>query len=87
MKVVIRKLESADCRMGYKGRATVHGFRATASTTLNEMSYNPDAIERQLAHIEQNKVKAAYNRSDYLSQRITLMVEWSDLLSEWSNAN
>lgn len=67
-------------RMGYKGKATGHGFRATASTTLNEMGYNPDAIERQLAHIEQNKVKAAYNRSEYLSERTKIMQNWSDYI-------
>ena len=64
-------------RMGYKGRATGHGFRATASTTLNEMGYNSDAIERQLAHSEQNKVKAAYNRSEYMEERVKIMCDWS----------
>lgn len=47
-------------RMGYKNRATVHGFRTTASTFLNESGYNPDAIERQLSHGERDKVRAAY---------------------------
>ena len=42
------------------GRATVHGFRAVASTLLNEMGFHPDWIERQLAHDERNKVRAAY---------------------------
>jgi len=72
-------------RMGYKGRATGHGFRATASTTLNEMGYNSEAIERQLAHTEQNKIKAAYNRSEYIEQRIELMSKWSDYLASISN--
>ena len=56
-------------RMGYHGRATVHGFRAMASTALNEMGFRPDVIERQLAHQEQNAVRAAYNRAEYLSER------------------
>src|SRR5262252_2508353 len=53
-------------RMGYHGRATVHGFRAMASTALNEMGFRPDVIERQLAHQEENAVRAAYNRAEYL---------------------
>lgn len=71
-------------RMGYKGRATGHGFRATASTTLNEMGFNPDAIERQLAHAERNKVRAAYNRSEYLTDRTQFMTVWSDFVSTQS---
>jgi integrase len=67
-------------RMGYKGKATGHGFRATASTTLNEMGYNPDAIERQLAHAETNKIRAAYNRSEYIEERVVLMRDWSNYL-------
>ena len=49
-------------RMGYHKKATGHGFRATASTILNETGFNPDAIERQLAHVPQNKIRAAYNK-------------------------
>jgi len=60
-------------RMGYKGVATGHGFRATASTILHEMGYNSDAIERQLSHGEKDKVKAAYNRSKYLEERVKIM--------------
>ena len=67
-------------RMGYKGKTTGHGFRSTASTILNESNFNPDAIERQLAHIERNKVRAAYNRSEYLNERRTIMTWWSNYL-------
>ncbi len=49
-------------RMGYHSRMTGHGFRAMASTALNEMGYRPDVIERQLAHTEKNAVRAAYHR-------------------------
>jgi integrase len=56
-------------RMGFHGRATVHGFRAVASTLLNEMGFHPDWIERQLAHDERNKVRAAYNHAQYLPER------------------
>lgn len=74
-------------RMGYKGKATGHGFRATASTTLNEMGFNTEAIERQLAHVEQNKVKAAYNRGGYWQQRVEFMDVWSQLVCKSDNPN
>lgn len=67
-------------RMGYQGRATGHGFRATASTILNEQGFRPDVIERQLAHKEQNKVRAAYHRSEYLEERRKLMAHWGRYL-------
>lgn len=69
-------------RMGYHGRATVHGFRALASTALNEMGFRPDVIERQLAHEEQNGVRAAYNRAEYLNERRAMMLRWADHLDE-----
>ena len=67
-------------RMGYHGRATVHGFRAMASTALNEMGFRSDVIERQLAHHDQNAVRAAYNRAEYLSERRAMMNRWADHL-------
>jgi integrase len=70
-------------RLGYKGRMTVHGFRALASTVLNEQSGFPhDVIERQLAHKETDQVRAAYNRAEYLPQRRELMSWWSRWLDE-----
>ena len=65
-------------RMGYHGRATVHGFRALASTALNEMGFQPDVIERQLAHEPGNAVRAAYNRAEYLKERRAMMKHWAD---------
>jgi integrase len=65
-------------RMGYHSRATVHGFRALASTALNEMGFRPDVIERQLAHEERNAVRAAYNRAEYLRERRAMMKHWAD---------
>jgi integrase len=67
-------------RMGYHSKATVHGFRATASTILNEMGFRPDVIERQLAHAERNKVRAAYHRSEYLDERCKMMQVWADFV-------
>jgi integrase len=69
-------------RVGYHGRATIHGFRAMASTALNEMGFRSDVIERQLAHQEQNSVRAAYNRAQYLVERRTMMERWADRLGE-----
>ena len=65
-------------RLGFD--ATAHGFRTTASTILNESGYRVDVIERQLAHGERNKVRAAYNRSQYMAERIEMMQAYSDFL-------
>ena len=67
-------------RMGYHSRATVHGFRATASTILHERGFNSDFVEMQLAHVEGNKVKAAYNHAQHLKQRTEMMQWWADYL-------
>lgn len=69
-------------RLGYHGRATGHGFRALASTTLNEQGWPPDVIERQLAHAERNKVRAAYNRAQYIEERTKMMQAWADYLDK-----
>lgn len=67
-------------RMGYKGKMTGHSFRAVASTILNETSFKPDVIERQLAHCERNEVRGAYNRAEYLPERKKMMQHWADYL-------
>ena len=65
-------------RLGYKGRMTGHGFRAVASTMLNEMGqFRPDVIERQLAHSERDEVRGAYNRAEYLPERKKMMQAWA----------
>ena len=70
-------------RMGYqKQEMSVHGFRSIASTLLNELSYNRDWIERQLAHGEANDVRAAYNYAEYLPERRRMMQEWADYLDK-----
>lgn len=66
--------------MGFQGQATPHGFRAMASTMLNEMGFRPDVIEAQLAHKEPNKIRAAYNRAQYLPERVKMMQHWADFL-------
>jgi integrase len=70
-------------RLGYdKDTMTGHGFRAMASTRLNELGWAPDVIERQLAHAERNKVRAAYNRAQYLAERRQMMQAWADYLDQ-----
>jgi len=59
---------------------TTHGFRHMASTQLNELGFNGDVIERQLAHCESNKVRAAYNHAELLQDRTVMMQKWSDYL-------
>lgn len=69
-------------RMGYaQDEMTGHGFRAMAATLLNEMGlWHPDAIERQLAHCDNNAVRRAYTRGEYWDERIRMMQHWSDHL-------
>jgi integrase len=68
-------------RMGFdKDTMTAHGFRAMASTRLNEIGWAPDVIERQLAHVEKNKVRATYNRAQYLDERVRMLQAWADYL-------
>lgn len=70
-------------RLGYtRDEMTGHGFRAMASTLLNEKGWHPDVIELQLAHAERNKVRAAYNRAQRLVERRTMMQAWADYLDE-----
>ena len=78
---------SALARMGYKNTATAHGFRALFSTVANECGWNPDVIERQLAHKEQNGVRAAYHRSTYMADRVKLLQWWADYLGGRKSGN
>lgn len=81
-------LNAALRRMGYgKEEATAHGFRATASTLLNESGkWHPDAVERQLAHIESNNVRRAYARAEHWEERVKMMQWWADYLEKIENA-
>ena len=66
--------------IGDTGIFSPHGARALASTALNELGWRSDAIERQLAHAERSKVRAAYNRAEYLEERRTMMLAWADIV-------
>ena len=79
--VLLKLVES----IGFKEKTTIHGLRATASTILNESGYHADVIERQLAHVEKNKVRAAYNHADYLPERRAMMQWWADYLDAKQN--
>ena len=68
--------------MGYKSKANPHGFRSLASSVLNEQGFNPDAIERQLAHVEGDKIRAAYNRAEYMDERREMMQWYSSFLRQ-----
>lgn len=67
--------------LGFKGELVGHGLRHMASTLLNEQGWNPDAIERQLAHRDRNRVRAVYNQALYIAERKQMMQAWSDYLS------
>jgi integrase len=72
--------------MGYSNdEVTAHGFRATAAVRLNEMNrFNPDAIERQLAHQEPNAVRRAYTHAaEYWNERCEMMQVWAEQLESW----
>lgn len=66
--------------MGYEqSEVSAHGFRHTASTMLNESGlWSADAIERQLAHVERNKIRGTYNMAEYLDERRLMMQWWAD---------
>ncbi|WP_237673486.1 tyrosine-type recombinase/integrase [Vreelandella profundi] len=67
-------------RMGWQGRFSSHGFRSTASTLLNEYGWRGDLIEKQLAHMPGDKVRAAYNHADYLKERREMLQWYSDYI-------
>ena len=72
--------------LGYSSKDVVpHGFRATASTILNEQGWSPDAIERQLCHMPKDQVRKAYNRAQYLDERRRMMQAWADYLDSLKN--
>lgn len=69
-------------RIGYKGKMTGHGFRSVACTWANELGWKSDVIERQLAHVERNEVRSAYNRAEYLDSRRSMLQDWADFLDK-----
>ncbi len=75
-------------RLGYKGKATGHGFRALAMTTIKEkLGYRHEVIDRQLAHAPENKIVAAYDRAKFLDERKKMMQEWGDYVNSLTSSN
>jgi len=73
-------------KAGYRGRMTGHGFRSVFSTHLYSLNtFNPDAIELQLAHVPGNKVKAAYDRNQHIEERIRIMDYWGAVCASWAD--
>jgi len=64
---------------------TSHGFRHTASTLLNEMGYDPDVIELQMAHMSRDRIRATYNKAQWMEKRIQMMQEWADYIDGLRN--
>ena len=79
----LRRIENGK----YIGRMVSHGFRSMASTILNENKFRSDIIEKQLAHQEGNKVRGAYNRAEYLEERIEMMQWYADYLDNLKSRN
>ena len=75
-------LNQALKRLGYNEKMCPHGFRAMASTNLNEMGWPVDAIELQLSHSDDNGVRAVYNYAQYMDTRTKMMQAWADWLDE-----
>lgn len=73
-------LRNAVVKLGYIDRFSPHGARGTFSTICNELGFRPDVIERQLAHTEQNRVRASYNQAEYLTERRAMMQQYADML-------
>jgi len=69
--------------MGWAGKFSPHATRHTGSTRLNELGFNSDWIERQLAHAERNAVRGTYNQAEHFANRAAMMQSWADLLDSW----
>ncbi len=74
-------------RMGFDKQLVAHGLRALASTTLNEQGFDADIIEAALAHMGDNEVRNAYNRSEYIQRRIPMMNWWSNHIEQAATGN
>ena len=73
--------------MGLQDIQTAHGLRSVASSTLNEQGHDYDVIESALAHLDDNQVRRAYNRTDYMERRRKLMDWWSNHIEQAAIGN
>lgn len=69
--------------LGWAGKYSPHATRHTGSTRLNELGFNSDWIERQLAHAERNAVRGTYNQAEHFTNRGAMMQQWADMLDAW----
>lgn len=74
-------------KMGFKNVQSVHGFRHTAATLLNEKGFDSNLVRVQLSHKLENAIEATYNRADYIKQRREMMEEWSRYLEALKQAS
>lgn len=75
-------------RLGYGKDMVAHGFRALARTTIREkLGYDSEVIEKQLAHKTSNPLGEAYDRTQFLDERVKMMQEWADLIDSVSSEN
>ncbi|MCK3654626.1 integrase [Pasteurellaceae bacterium Macca] len=82
MHVNTQTANAAIKRMGFKGKLVAHGLRSIASTYLNEQGHNPELIEVALSHINQDRIRMAYNRADYIKQRFDILQAWGDFVEQ-----
>lgn len=73
-------LRQALKNLGWSGKYSPHATRTTGSTRLNELGYNGDWVERQLAHADKDRVKGTYNHAQHLDDRRVMMQAWADFL-------
>jgi integrase len=72
-------------RMGYKGDMSGHGFRALAMSTIKEkLGYRHEVVDRQLAHVQKDKIARAYDRADFIDERRVMMQAWADYIDSVS---
>ena len=70
-------------RMGYQGKMTGHGFRSLAMGCIKqELGYRHEVVDRQLAHMPRSKIDRAYDRADFLQERIKMMQDWADYIEK-----
>jgi integrase len=86
LNVAITRLINPNTQKKFgRGFITSHGIRHTASTQLNELGYNSDVIEMQLAHAPKDRIRAVYNKAEYMPERTKMMQEWADYLDGLKN--
>ena len=84
---ITRLVDPRTKKMFGRGFLTSHGIRHTASTQLNELGFNSDAIELQLAHASKDRIRGVYNKAELLPQRTDMMQSWADYLDELKYEN